>query len=123
MVKKVKIDPAGQMVAVKITFEGLIIASYQYVLWEAQSNQILEKKDGNNQNPFDDTYSLPLPVAKNVGRIIDVRTRFVGLDTDISKEYTISVAVFQNGKMIDEAVDKGAITGNSQLSQIYIILI
>lgn len=121
MVQKVKIDPNGERLKINISYEGLIVASYVYQLWEAQSNDVITTEKGNNQNPDDDSYLLPMPVSSNVGRIVDVRSRFVGLDPDVSKKYKIKVEVFQDDK-IGEVIDAGELSSNSNLSQIYIIL-
>lgn len=121
MVKKVKIDPNGERIKIVISYEGLIIASYVYQLWEAQSNDVIITEKGNNQNPIDDTYFLPMPVKDNVGRIIDVRSRMVGLDPDVVKKWAVRVEVFQGDK-IDEAFDGGELGPNGASSQIFIIL-
>jgi len=121
MVKKVKINPEGKRVSFSISFEGLIVASYEYLLWEAQSNEVLVEKKGNNQNPFDDTYKLPMPVNSNIGRVIDIRARFVGIDPQNVEKYKVKVDFYQDGK-ITEIVEEGDIDGKSQFSQIYIII-
>ncbi|NVO11512.1 MAG: hypothetical protein HXX16_16235 [Bacteroidales bacterium] len=121
MVEKVKINPNGERVKIEISFTGLIVASYEYLLWEAQSNTVLETHQGNNQNPHDDDYLLPMPLANNIGRIIDVRTRFVGLDPDDLKKYEVKVEIFQPNS-IRQVIDSGIVNGKSQFSQIYITI-
>lgn len=121
MVKKVKINPTGIRPTISLSFTGLIVASYEFLLWESQSNEIVIKECGNNQNPYDDTYQLPMPVNSNIGRLIDIRTRFVGLDPTNSKNFEVKAEIFQ-GEKLDEAVETGAIDGSSQLSQIYILI-
>ncbi len=122
MVKKVKINPNGGRIKIAISYKGLIVASYVYQLWEAESNDVITTKKGNNQNTDDDAYFLPMPVSYNIGRIIDVRSRFVGLDPDVAKKYEVKIEVFQGDKFIDEAVDAGELGTDSNLSQIFIFL-
>ncbi len=120
--KKVKIDPNGPRLKIDIVFNGLIVASYEYLLFEAQSNQVLERHKGNNQNPYDDSYPLPMPVNSNIGRLIDVRINFVGLDPENYKNFEIRVELYQGDQKLDEVIDAGKITGETQVSQLFLII-
>jgi hypothetical protein len=122
MVKSVKIDPGGSPVSIKVSYTGMVIASYEYQLWDAINNLVLVSKIGNNQNPDDDSYKLPLPAGSNVGRLIDVRSSIVPLDTGTSRQYSVRVEVFQDEKL-DEAVDSGELIASGTSSQIYIKLV
>lgn len=122
MIKTIKFDPDGEDLKVAFTFEGLIVASYSYTLWEANSNNRLVYKKGNNQNPEDDSYSIPPPVIDSDGRMIQLRTEFKALDPDNIKKYTITAEIFQGDKSLGKDQDIGDNTGKAQSSLIFILL-
>ena len=122
MIKTIKFDPNGEDLKVVFTFEGLIVASYAFTLWEANSNNQLMYEKGNNQNPADDSYAIPPPVINSDGRLIQLRTEFKALDPDNVKQYTITAEVFQGDKSLGKDQDTGDNTGKSQGSLIFILL-
>lgn len=125
-IQTLNFDPNGSRLFAKIKFEGLIVGSYMYQLWEAQSNDIIDARMGNNQNSEDDKYALPLPTGSNEGRLIDVRAKFVGLDPTNQPKFKIKVLLYQGGELIGEAFDandkKRKLDGNGKTSQLYIFL-
>lgn len=120
--KTVKINPNSDRLWINILFHGVIMSSYIYILWEAQSNYRLDVREGNNQNPDDDKYLLPLPTGSNQGRLIDVRTRFIGIDSTKPK-YKIIVEIYQGKNKLDEVFVEGNATGGSQYDQLFMKLI
>ena len=121
--KTIKFNPNGDRLSVSFTFGGLIVASYSFTLWEAGSNDHLMYEQGNNQNTDDDVYNLPLPVGPNNGRIIQLRTEFVGLDPANSSDFKITANVKQGNSDLGDETDAGKITGKTQGSLIFIKLI
>ena len=121
--KTIKFNPNGDRLSVSFTFGGLIVASYSFTLWEAGSNDHLMYEKGNNQNTDDDMYNLPLPVGSNNGRIIQLRTEFVGLDPANSSDFEITANVKQGNSDLGDETDTGKITGKTQGSLIFIKLI
>ncbi|UII33676.1 hypothetical protein LVD17_07575 [Fulvivirga ulvae] len=122
MIKTIKFDPNGGDLKVVFTFEGLIVASYAYTLWEANSNNQLIYEKGNNQNPDDDSYTIPPPVIDSDGRLVQLRTEFKALDPENIKQYTITAEIFQAGQSLGKDQDTGENTGKSQGSLIFILL-
>ena len=121
-VKSIRIDPTGLPLSFNLEFKGAIIASYEYMLFEADSNKVLIRQGGNNKNPNDDRYELPIPVISNIKRLIDVRTNFVGLDPDNFPDYEIILDFFQGTTLMDSAIDSGKCTGQAQISQLFVII-
>lgn len=121
--KKIKIDPNGKDLSINISFIGLFVTSYEYMLFKENSNEVIERKNGNNQNPDDDHYSLPKPTNKNVNRLIDIRSNIVGLDPKNYKKWEIKAELFQGGIKLDEVVESGETSETSQTSQLYILMI
>lgn len=125
-ISKIKYNPNGQRIFAKIVFKGLVVGSYEYLLWESESNEVLEEKKGNNQNPWDDEFPLPMPVSSNNNRIIDMRAKFVGLDPVNAPEFKISLLIYQGKELIGEAVDESTddrkLDGKGKTSQLYAIL-
>lgn len=119
---KIAIDPNGDPLWIDIRFNGLAIASYEYQLFHNTNNTLIQHFKGNNQNPDDDAYYLPVPVADNIGRLIDVRTNFVGLDPDNYKDFEARVELYQGMKFLGEVKENGVLSGQTQFSQLFIII-
>jgi hypothetical protein len=122
--KEIKFDPSGEPLKISFIFTGLIVASYTYTLREAESNKKIEPVyEGNNKNPEDDIYYLPLPVGANNGRIIEFSTSFKGLDPKNFEDYGIRAEIYQGEKLIGFDEDNGKVTGKAQDSLIFFKLI
>ena len=119
---KVKINPAGDPIWIDIRFTGLAVASYEYQLFHSTNNHVLQHHKGNNQNPEDDSYYLPVPVAGNIGRLIDVRSNFVGIDPVNYKEFEARVEIYQGKQKLGEVKENGELSGLTQFSQLFIII-
>ena len=121
--KIVYFEVGGNQLKVKFEFIGLIVASYAFTLWEANSRQRVMYEKGNNQNPEDDSYLLPHPPAEqNDERLIQLRTEFIGLDPASNKDYKIVASVYQGDKFLGDDKDQGEITGKAQTSLLFIQL-
>lgn len=120
--KTIEFDPNGSALKVAFKFSGFLLASYTYTLWEAESNHKVVYEKGNNQNPQDDEYKLPMPVKANDGRLIQLRTEFVAQDPDNVKKFLITAEVYQGGSLLDKGEDTGDNTGSAQSSLIFIKL-
>lgn len=122
LMKTIEYNAQDGDLSIQITYQGLVAASYVYSLWDAQSNTRLQKQIGNNQNPQDDHYELPTPAADNDGRLIQLRSEFVGLDKDSFGDYGIKLELMQGGNAIGEASQAGKLTGEGQTSLIFVQL-
>ncbi len=121
-------DPTNtEKLSVKVSFLGVVQASYIYTLWEAFSNQIVQRVEGNNLNPDDDKFDLPLPSSSNLNRVIEVRTAFYGIDHNNHPTYEIRVEVFQGNSLLgfvsDPESPPGDLTGEAQYSVMFIELV
>ena len=102
---KIPFDHQGAALKVKIEYQGLVAASYTYTLWETDSNDTVDFQKGNNQNPQDDEYKLPMPVSSNAGRLIDIYSAVKGLyDSDNEGNYKVVIKIFQGDKIIEKEV-------------------
>ena len=120
--KLIPFNKQGGRIKVCFKFTGLIAASYTFTLWESGSNDIVMEKKGNNINPVDDCYDLPLPTDKNDGRIIDLLTSFKGLNTGKATPYSITIEVYQDGNLLGTESESGNCNGTQQ-SQLYAKLV
>jgi hypothetical protein len=118
----VKFDSTGEPLKISFIFNGLIAASYTYTLWEANSNNKIERHFGNNQNPDDDIYVLPSPVNINIDRLIEFNVSFKGLDTVDIKDYTIKAEIYQGDNLVGSDKDSGEVTGNPQDALMFFML-
>ncbi len=76
-VKSIAFDRNGKPLVVSMTFPTLQVASYTLTLFEAKSNSIVLREEGNNVNLEDDNYTLPTPPATNNGRLLEFDVTFV----------------------------------------------
>jgi hypothetical protein len=120
--KTIIFNSNGERIRVNFTFTGLIAASYAFTLWEAGSNNRVLYETGNNQNNDDDSFFLPLPVPVNNGRLIELRTEFIGLDAVSYKLYKIKTEILQGSNNLGSEEDSGEVTGKTQSSIIFIKL-
>jgi hypothetical protein len=114
---KIKFNPNGGTIKAEIKFETLLVCTYTLDLREAGSNVSVDgyPKQGDNTNPEDDTYSLPLPTSANKNRTIWIN--FVLLDqTGNGGSYKVDFGMIQDGSKIwDWTSGKKQITGNFQV--------
>ena len=121
--KEIKFDPNGPAISVHLEFTGLIAAVYAVNLAEKNSNRIVFKAKGNNQNSEDDKCELPGSTISNDQRVLMVSTEFYGLDPVNFKDYKIVTSVYQGNQLLDSVTEKGVITGKTQSSLIFIKLV
>ncbi|HVG42590.1 MAG TPA: hypothetical protein VM888_13340 [Chitinophagaceae bacterium] len=100
-------DPAGARLKIEWKARsGVYAASYEILLWESNSNDVISRFQGNNINDEDDKYDLPLPTEKNHQRLLDVLTRVTAYEDNTN--YNILITVTQGGKKIFEDFCKPA---------------
>lgn len=97
----VKFDSNGESLRIDIQFKGANTVSYNYTLWEANSNNQVESHAGNNRNCDDDNYKLPTPSIVNNGRLIDVLSTIKNAEEQ-KERAAVSITVFQGQKILNE---------------------
>jgi len=105
------INANGGAVRCEFLFKGAIIAEYTATLYEANSNAIINRNMGDNDNAQDDTMILPTPLTGNNNRRLYLNVSFYGKAIG---DYEIKIEVYQDGVLIGGDVDKSAITGGKQ---------
>ena len=119
--KKIQFDSNGGVINVELKFETLLICTYTVDLREAESNASVAgfPKQGDNTNPQDDVYLLPVPVGVNNNRSLWIN--FVLIDqTGTGGSYKVGVNVIQDNKQIDTwTSEKKQIEDNFQI-EIYV---
>ncbi|AZB35139.1 hypothetical protein [Chryseobacterium bernardetii] len=105
MKKEIKIIADGY-VTVNVKITGVVGAGYYLDLFEKKSNNVIFYYSGTNEYSHDDSRVLPNSAKMNVGRVLMLNTSVVSIDdeADIEKKFKISLQIFQNGKLVDEAV-------------------
>lgn len=100
-VPKVPFNHDGGPIKISIEYQGLVAANYTYTLWEANSNNIIEQRQGNNQNPQDDSYKLPSPTSDNIDRLIDVHSTVWGMyENENEGNYKVKIAISQDNETL-----------------------
>ena len=109
----IKIAPSGSSVRVSVKFKSAQAITYSFFLWEAGSNEEVACVRGNNQNPEDDEFSLPMPAGSNVGRLLEGDFSLIDPDpgSDLTKAYRIEVSISQGEVVLDSLVAAGKMTG------------
>ena len=115
--------PNGGTLFAKAIFLGDMVANYEVLLREKNSNSETSLITGDNLNPEDDVASLPTPAAINDGRRVVLETGFVGNKPDDNPNYEIRLEIFQDGKRLGFDVDSGTLNGKGQFSLLFVKLV
>lgn len=110
----------GGPISVTLSAGQAQTGSYEFRLWEANSNQIVMQKQGNFLNDEDDTYQLPTPNAQNDGRLIQA-VIVIAILPPINA-YSASMTVAQDGKTIGEVPISGTTDQPSVILNLYATL-
>jgi len=109
--KEIQFKKDGEPLRVSFIFIGAMYASYTFYLFNANSNSYAQDPNpGNNQNPQDDIYYLPMPSSLNDNRIIELTTSLVGDGT--STNYRVIMEVYQGNKLLESIVDENNLLNN-----------
>ena len=110
----------GGPISVTLSAGEAQTGSYEFRLWEANSNQIIMQKQGNFLNDQDDTYELPTPNAQNNGRLIQGIIVIALLPPN--DNYSAAMTVEQDGKTIGEVPISGSSSQPSVILNLYATL-
>lgn len=116
-------NPDGGALFAQAVLLGDIVANYELLLREKNSNSETSLLSGDNLNPEDDISSLPSPVAANHGRRVVLQTGFVGNHPEDNPNYEIRLEIYQDGVRIGFSVDTGTLNGKGQFSLLFIKLV
>lgn len=94
-----KIQPNEYPIKIEIHYYGLLTASYVYSLWEKDSNDVLESKQGNNLNSQDDIYYLQMPNTANIGRFLELFSTLNNPETDQMPEQ-VALKIIQDSNLL-----------------------
>ncbi len=105
MRKEIRINPNGGQVLTNVKIEGLVAAGYFLQFFEANSHNVIASFSGHNEYDDDDLRPLPNSAKSNIGRVIMLDTTIAKID-DTSEERSckISLEIFQNGQLVDAAI-------------------
>jgi len=93
--KTATFNPSGGPIIAEIRSGFAQPGSYTLLLWEANANLVVMKRDGNFINTADDAYKLPQPNEHNHGRIVECIATVV--ITPPIKDYQVELAIMQDG--------------------------
>lgn len=96
--KTVPFDAAGGPIVAEVRSGFAQPGSYTILLWEADANLIVMRRDGNYINTADDAYPLPTPNQHNHRRIVECISTVVV--TEPITDYRIDLIVVQDGRVI-----------------------
>ncbi|MEJ7678403.1 MAG: hypothetical protein WKG06_11195 [Segetibacter sp.] len=112
----------GALIA-NAVFLGDIVANYEMLLRERDSNAQTSLLSGDNLNPENDNVPLPTPPNINDGRRVLLQTGFCGNHPNINPDYEIRLEIFQDGQIIGFNSDTGILNGKGQFSLLFIKLV
>ncbi len=121
IVNKVKFNSSGGMIEVELNFTTLLLCTYTLELHENESNaQVwIPPKQGDNSNPEDDKYALPVPPSKNNGRSLWAFITIID-QTGSGGEYEVSMEIRQDTSTIG-ALNTGKKRVSRNFSQEFLI--
>ena len=101
-------------VKIKITYWGTrpVLAGYVYQLKSSNPDATVDEKNGDNTNSEDDIYSLPTPVADNVGRKVRLVSSVTAIDDD--SDFTVQMDVIQDGQITDTLISPGHVNKDGE---------
>ena len=120
--KDITFNTNGGRLSVNVTIGNAQAGSYVLKLWESQSNTIVMERSGNNLNPNDDEYELPLPTACNDGRIVECQFAVANPAPKPGDTYVVTLEYFQDGKKIGDDEDKGPLGTKYAQPQLFDVL-
>ena len=120
--KDVAFQANGDRLSINIVFGYAQIASYRLRIWESESNTVVLDKSGNNQNPDDDCYNLPLPTRNNDGRLIQCETSILSPDPKPDERYSVTLIFTQGNNEIDRMKESGPMNGSRVTPELWATL-
>lgn len=96
--KTVSFDAGGGPLVAEVRSGFAQPGSYTILLWEADANLVVMRRDGNYINTADDAYPLPMPNPHNHGRIVECISTVVV--TEPVTDYRIDLLILQDGQVI-----------------------
>lgn len=110
--KEVKFQADGDPLSVSIEFGYAQIASYRLRLWESESNVAVLDKSGDNKNPIDNSYNLPLPTKNNDRRLLQLEVSLLSPTSAQGDQYSATLIFKQGNKEIDRMTEQGTMNSN-----------
>ncbi|HEX8321562.1 hypothetical protein [Longimicrobium sp.] len=96
--KTATFNPNGGPIIAEVTPGSAAVGSYTILLWEANANLVVMRRDGNFINTADDAYTLPEPNEHNDGRIVEcIATVVITPPVDT---YNVDLVIRQDGNEI-----------------------
>ena len=112
--KEIQFDANGERLSICIEIGYAQIGSYRLRVWESESNVTVLDKSGNNQNPDDDCYELPLPTSRNNGRYVQCEVGVLSPDPKPGDKYSVRL-VFRQGTNILDTVEETGIMNTARI--------
>jgi hypothetical protein len=94
----VQFDPSGGPIVAEVRSGFAQPGSYSLLLWEADANLIVMRRDGNFINAADDAYKLPAPNEHNHRRLVECLATVVV--TPPLNNYQVDLVISQDGRVL-----------------------
>lgn len=108
---KILFRALGGPISAEVKVRTPQVAVYTLWLWERNSNTIVLKRRGNNQNPEDDVYVLPTPCVVNDGRLVECGV--VIIDPTGRGSYAVDLTFTQGESVLHTLTAKGKVQPGS----------
>lgn len=120
--KEIHFRCPGDRLRICIIIGNAQIGSYRLRLWESASNTVVMDEHGNNQNPNDDCYDLPLPLENNNGRLVQCEFSVVSPDPQPGDQYSVSMDFLQGKHQLDSVDESGPMNGKRVSPELWAVL-
>lgn len=116
----VRFDPEGGPITAEVSCDPNRDGSYSLTLWEAQTNERLERWWGNFINPQDDRYELPGNPPEHDDRLLEALV-VVAVPPGVGPSQ-VSLTVHQDGDQLDEGDSCPAPPGSTTVCDLFVRL-
>lgn len=119
IIREFRFTSTGGTIWVRLRFETLLLCNYSLTLREAGSNNSVLPKpyEGDNSNPDDDLYDLPMPASVNNNRSLWATVAIID-QTGQGGDYEVIMEVTQDGHDVAGSpltTGRRSIDGNSAI--------
>jgi hypothetical protein len=121
--KEIYFNSAGDRLKICVQNGYAQIVSYRLRVWEPGSNTVVIDESGNNRNPNDDCYDLPLPVVNNNKRFVQCEFSVLSPDPKPDDKYSVQLKFYQGNKEIGSEEETGSMSGKNAFPELWVVLI
>jgi len=119
MEKIIFIDTGNPLKIKFVVKNGVLAVAYTINLYHEKSNTPIATYKGDNKDPNDDTFLLPVPTDENGKLVIELIADFRGVDLALSKQFNMGFEVYQGNILLKCIYKEGSLKAEDQSITLY----